>query len=130
MTNLFHTIRDKDNYPELARILKRDRVPGAAFDELLYADDTIILSTSQATMQQFLKAIEIVGAKLGLRLNKDKGEMLIMGHNTASVKYLDGTPVKIMSQSEYLGTVMNERGDPNVELKKNNYSLNGYVEET
>ena len=41
-----------------------------------------------------------------------------MANRTAKVRYADGAPVKHMKQSEYLGTLMNDRGDPNLELKK------------
>ena len=49
---------------------KRDRVKGANFDEVLYADDTICLSTNKNALQSFLHAIQLESAKYGLKLKR------------------------------------------------------------
>ena len=53
----------------------QQRVPGAMFDEVMYADDTIVVGTDTRKMNQQIAEIEDEGAKYGLKLNKTKCEM-------------------------------------------------------
>ena len=46
---------------DIKRKLEENRVPGASFDEVLYADDTILVSTDTRTIHLFLKEIEEQG---------------------------------------------------------------------
>ena len=65
MTTMFH-----DVHQETDRILSQQRVPGAEFDEVTYADDTICITTETKAMNKFLEAIEWEGFRYGLKLNK------------------------------------------------------------
>ena len=65
MTTIFH-----DVHQETDRYLANHRVPGADFDEVTYADDTICISTDTLAMNTFLEAIEWEGFGYGLTLNK------------------------------------------------------------
>ena len=56
--------------------LVTQRIPGAEFDEVMYADDTILISENTKTMNQYIKQIEIIGKQYGLNLNKKKCELL------------------------------------------------------
>ena len=56
---------------ELSRKLRENRVPGASFDEVLYADDTILISTDTRAINEFLKEIETQGENIGMTLNKE-----------------------------------------------------------
>ena len=60
MTVLFHDVKNK---PELAADLAANRIPGSKFDAILYADDTILVSTNPAVLQIYLKHIEEEGKK-------------------------------------------------------------------
>jgi len=103
---------------ELSRKLRENRVPGASFDEVLYADDTILISTDTRAINEFLKEIETQGEKIGMKLNKDKTEVIVIGKNkNAHIKFKNGTPVKRATDAKYLGVDLNERADPNKELR-------------
>ena len=65
MTTMFH-----DVHQETGKYLSKQRVPGADFDEVTYADDTICISTDTKAMNKFLEAIEWEGFRYGLKLNK------------------------------------------------------------
>ena len=65
MTTMFH-----DVHQETDRYLESHRVPGADFDEVTYADDTICISTDTRAMNKFLEAIEWEGFRYGVKLNK------------------------------------------------------------
>jgi len=82
--------------------LQRHRVPGADFDEVTYADDTICISRSPTAMNKFIKAIEEEGIKYGMKLNKTKCE-LITNNNNSRIHFPDNTPVKRQTAATYLG---------------------------
>ena len=71
MTVMFNEIK-KDVGP----ILTQNRIAGFNFDEIMYADDTICISTDTKTLNKFLAAIEERGKEYGLKLNKGKCELL------------------------------------------------------
>ena len=92
MTVIFH---DVHKHQELQDKLKENRPPNYEEDEVLYADDTILFSTSAAALQKFLRNIEEEGEKYGLQLNQGKCEISQTGNQTIlTVKFRDGTKVK------------------------------------
>jgi len=66
---------------------------GTNFTELLYADDTVLVTRSARSMQTLLHAVQHAGRRIGLTLNKDKTNMLIMNDN-GQVTFEDGSLVK------------------------------------
>ena len=76
MTTLFHDVHQK-----LDHKLRRHRVHGADFDEVTYADDTICITRSIKTMNDFIKSIEEEGMKYGMKLNKTKCELITNNPN-------------------------------------------------
>ena len=67
MTTMFF-----DVHKTMDRKLERHRVPGADFDEVAYADDTICISRDITAMNKFIDTIEKEGIKYGMKLNKKK----------------------------------------------------------
>ena len=64
----------------------KHRIQGTTFDEILFADDTISFSSNTRTINRMLRAIEEIGWKSGMRLNKGKCEMIPFG-KTANVVF-------------------------------------------
>ena len=64
------TVMLHDIHHEFDGDLITSRIPGADFDEVTYADDTICISTDTMAMNKFLEAIEWEGFRYGLKLNK------------------------------------------------------------
>ena len=56
--------------------LIKNAIPGAHFDEVMYADDTICISQDTKTMNQYIQKIEQIGKEYGMMLNKAKCELL------------------------------------------------------
>ena len=56
----------------LRRDVALDRIIGATFDEVFYADDTILFSTETKTLGKLVRRIEEEGEQYGLKLNKNK----------------------------------------------------------
>jgi hypothetical protein len=64
MTAMFHDIKtDRD----LEQSLADNRIIGSLFDEVLYADDTIIFSENAKMRGDFMRKIELEGEKYGLK---------------------------------------------------------------
>ena len=112
MSVMFHDIHDGD-FLNLAK----HRVIGTKVDEILFADDTICISTCTLTINAFLKAIEEEGIKYGMKLNKNKCE-LITTHPNADVKYQDGTQNKKTNKTTYLGCEIGIKTTNKEELSK------------
>ena len=53
MTTLFYDLHQKLDYK-----LSRKRIPGADFDEVAHADDTVCITRSISTMNEIIKTIE------------------------------------------------------------------------
>ena len=63
---------DVKNNERLARNLEENRIPGTNFDEILYADDTLVISQDTRTLNYFIETLQLEGEKIGLQLNKSK----------------------------------------------------------
>eukprot|EP00973_Karenia_brevis_P032829 4531529-Karenia_brevis.AAC.1 len=72
MTSLFedvHTEVDSD-------IFENARVSTANFSEVLFAGDTICMTSTPSAMNTLLAAIERIGLMYGLKLNKSKCDLV------------------------------------------------------
>ena len=76
------------------------RVEGARFDEVLFADDTICISKSTAVMNKMIKAIEEIGHRSGMKLNKAKCEAMKYG-GIANVTFRDKARIKEVQPVSY-----------------------------
>jgi len=97
MTTLSHDVHSK-----IDERLTRHRVPGADFDEVTYADDTICISRCATVMNEFIQTIETEGLKYGMKLNKTKCELITNNH-TVRIIFQNNTPVKKEKSATYLG---------------------------
>ena len=87
MNCLFHDVHEQDKLN-----LQHQRVTGMSEDEILYADDTICISTDTKAMNKFLEASEWEGFRYGLKLDKKTCE-LITTHQNADIHSKDKTNV-------------------------------------
>ena len=77
-----------------------------ACSDLLYADDTMLLSSDSGKLQTLLNTVIDEGARYGLDLNWDK-TLCMRVHNTGTVFSPTGAPLKIVDQAVYLGGLLN-----------------------
>ena len=91
MSVMFADINKDDNLK-----LVQHRPPGATFDEVLYADDTICVSENEHALNWLLEQLEIEGAGYGLKLNKTKCELLLArtAKNDLPIKFCDNSILK------------------------------------
>jgi hypothetical protein len=69
---------------------------------LLYADDILLLETDPARADIWIKEIETQAAKYGMRLNRQKCEVL-SSPLPQVIKFADGTLIRNVSSASYLG---------------------------
>ena len=112
MTVMFHDVHKRTD-EELGKY----RVPGADFDEVTYADDTICISTSTGAMNLFVKNIEEEGNKYRMKLNKGKCELISTGTGEG-VQFGDGTYIKKVKKATYIGCEIGIRITSGQELNK------------
>ena len=110
MTTMFY-----DVHQETDKYLKEQRVPGADFDEVMYADDTICISTDTRTINQFVREIEETGIKYGLKLNRNKCEVLTTEKNP-NIHFNQGEKIKITDTVKYVGISLNKEGNSKKEI--------------
>ena len=77
-----------------------------ACSDLLYADDTMLLSSDSGKLQTLLNTVIDEGARYGLDLNLDK-TVCMRVHNTGALRSPTGAPLKIVEQAVYLGGLLN-----------------------
>ena len=87
MTALFHDVHQD---AELQKSLEENRPENHNFDEILYADDTVLSSTNARVIEKLLHRVEDIGEEYGLYLNKNKER----------IKFRSGTLVKNKSGRE------------------------------
>ena len=109
---MFHDVHEKTD-----QHLRTKRVPGATFDEVTYADDTICISTCTKAMNAFIAAIEEEGLKNGLKLNKNKCELLAT-HKNANIHFQNGERIRKQEKAQYLGCELGIRASSTAELNK------------
>ncbi len=111
MTVMFHDIKERVQINHI-----QHRVPGTEFDEILYADDTICLSTDTRQMNIMIKEIEIESKLYGMKLNKKKCEVIYTSEN-ANVHFMDGTKLTRKDEVKYLGCDINEKASTDREIR-------------
>ena len=112
MTAMFEDVRKKVDSK-----LKNERVPAADFDEVTYADDTICFSTSTKAINLFIKEMEPEGFRYGLKLNKNKCE-LITTHQSADVHFDNKQKIPKVRLATDLGCNMGIKTNSREELSK------------
>lgn len=81
----------------------------------MYADDTVIYSTSAKTLETFLHNIQKEGKKYGLHINESKSEALCI-NGIDEIKYVSGHNMKNSNEAKYLGCSINNKAYVRKEL--------------
>ena len=84
-------------------------------DELLYADETLLLSTDAGHLQEYMQCVGEIGSEYGLSLNWKKIEMLDVGHG-GTIRKADSTVLHGKDSTVYLGSTLSADGRIATEL--------------
>ncbi|KAI5708046.1 hypothetical protein M8J77_015361 [Diaphorina citri] len=92
---------------------------GERLNNIRYADDTIVFSDSLEGLQSLVNKIAAVSAKYGLDINSKKTKfMAISKSNVANANItINNQPIERVTQSSYLGTIINENWDNSQEVR-------------
>ena len=86
-------------------------------DELLYADDTLIISKHRHVLELYAKCIAEEGKKYGMTLNMDKLEAMCIQCSFDIQDGIGGT-VKNVQHMKYLGAMLSSDGNDTNEISK------------
>ena len=83
--------------------------------DVVYADDTLLLSASDAHLAEYLNAVALAGHRYGMELHWNKFQLLPI-QCSPSLHTPDGTSLPSKARMEYLGTVLTDDVHDNHEL--------------
>ena len=89
--------------------------PAQPIEELLYADDTLLIHSDPAVVKAYMECVRAAGSAYGLSLNWKKLESMSVGCN-AEFYSPDGDPIQEKSSFKYLGSMLCNSGKPGTEL--------------
>ena len=95
--------------------LKRGKLKGLTFTELLYADDTALVTNNANAMNRLLAKIEYHAAYYGLNFNKTKCVSFSF-NTTAQPIFADGSKVPSQAETMYLGGLVSKHFDVRKEI--------------
>lgn len=98
MTVLFRDVHDGLD-------LSRQTIDGLSFTELLYADDTALVTTTAPSMNKLVAKIDTCAAYFGLKFNYSK--CVAMNYNTPfATKFKNGDKIPTAEETLYLGAIV------------------------
>ena len=97
--------------------MRRKSLQHMNFQELLYADDTLIVAKNTQNAREVIRYIEEESAYYNMRLNRDKCVCITFNKNN-QVTFADGEPIKNVDETIYLGTQITKKADPKTEINR------------
>ena len=85
------------------------KVGGQSINNIRYADDTVLIATSENDLQALVDIVNRESNKLGLSLNKKKTEVMTVSKKKDAPNChitIQGNPLKQVSQFKYLGSMI------------------------
>ena len=86
-------------------------------EDLDFADDIVLLSTTQAQMQTKFTKLAKTAATTGLHINKSKTKVINIDHNTNNTINLDGEALEEVDTYTYLGSIVGRDGGSNKDIQ-------------
>ena len=103
MNVLFFDVRRKNNDAFFQKT-----VNNMTFQELLYADDTLVIAKNTQTAKDYLRYIEEESEYYNIKLNRDKCVCITYNRNN-QITFADGQKLKSVDETIYLGTQISKR---------------------
>ena len=112
MNVLFFDVRRKNNDAFFQKT-----VNNMTFQELLYADDTLVIAKNTQTAKDYLRYIEEESEYYNIKLNRDKCVCITYNRNN-QITFADGQKLKSVDETIYLGTQISKRVNPKIEINR------------
>ena len=115
MIVIMRDINAKLTHEERATLRNEQPMGMEGHDKLLYADDTISLTSTKQAAEIILHKIQEEWSRYNMKLNQNK--CILLGMNSlGSVQYLDGGSMPMADRALHLGTNMSAKGNPHCEI--------------
>ena len=112
--DLYTRTRSDGDLFNLRRLKGKDKTQELLIQELLFSDDSALVTHSLQAMQDLLTAFAEASKRFGLTINIKKTEVLIQdAHNkklNPRVVLLNGTPLAEVDKFTYLGSTISNNG--------------------
>lgn len=95
-------------------------INGEVINNIRYADDTVILARTSESLQHLVKNMSDICKNYGIKMNVKKTKYMTFNKkpiNNTNIT-IDGIQLEKVSEYKYLGTLINETGDQNQEIKR------------
>ena len=90
------------------KTIKEGGIPNTQLLELMYADDTMLISKKAESIERILHLIEQFAPYFGLTLNRTKCAHLRI-NSESNITFVDDSPTKIENELTYLGAKINDQ---------------------
>ena len=115
MTVMMRDISSNPTQEEMFILRNEQQMGMEGHDKLLYADDTIILTSTKQAAEIILHKIEEESGRYNMRLNQNM--CILLGMNSlGGVQYIDGGLMPTAERAPHLGTNMSATGNPHFEI--------------
>jgi len=92
---------------------------GSKINNLRYADDTTLICSSRKELMDILCRVKRASERKGLLLNTKKTKIMVVDKDDTDSDYLlDDQKIEVVQQFEYLGSLINTKGDSTAEIKR------------
>ena len=113
---------------DLGIIFNQERIPA-----LLYADDTVLMASSEEQLQKMLNVSNLFATKWGLKFNSTKSNVMVIGKriNAGKAWMLGDLSIQECTSYKYLGILfcqsLSDTGHIKTYLKPKAIRLKGYL---
>ena len=93
-------------------------IEGQFYNNLRYADDVALLTTTEGNLQQLVNDVSKASERFDLSLTAKKTQVMVIGRHTSSINIMyNGAHLEQVKQLFYLSASFNEKGDTIKEVK-------------
>ena len=96
--------------------MRRKSLQYINFQELLYANDTLIVAKNTQNAREFIEYIKEKSAYYNIKLNKNKYVRITFNKNN-QITFADEKPIKNIDKIIYLGIQITKKAHPKTEIK-------------
>ena len=115
MTVIMRDINSKPTQEERVILRNGQPIGMEGYDKLLYADGTIILTSTKQAAEIIFHKMQEESSGYGMRFNQNK--CILLGMNSlGGIQYLDGGSMPMAERAPYLGTKMSSNGSLHFEI--------------
>ena len=110
-----------------AEIIMRDiadlegiKIGGKNFNNVRYADDTVLIADSEDKLQRIVERVNAAGEAMGLKINRSKTECMVIskgGAPTCNIS-VGNEPIQQVNKFKYLGSTITEDSRCESEIKE------------